>query len=546
MRIISRKLWTGLGAAALLSAAGSAQAAAHIYVPFSVLDNSSTFWTGVWLADVGNLGNPPIQLTNQRLDGTVAGSASNIAVLNDWTLNTTTHEATNVQAQLVVYGIGGHLFKADLHAIAPVQQFSSGSYGELCSLTALDARPFAAARSFVQAVVEPVGSTNTCASGVGTQTWLIPANATGTTAPIMEPSNWSVLGAFTNPSTGAFVRWIVWTGNEVEADTANFGSDTTLLVGPPAGPAPQVVGRLDGDAILRFGSDDGTTHTDSLYHVSMTGSSLSASLSYADASPCAGNTVFSALGDSGAGLLLISNITSSGYGVYTMPSAGGPVTQIYADSSGAVCGTLAGDAPSAGHVAVDITDLTTGNTVATGVNEAGPVSQTPVPLAGGATVTGLVLYTSNGHFWILQDDYTSGTDVFSTLVMDGDGTVIQDYPNTRIRNDRWAGYFTSGVTPGVERDVVYLFGNPGVCSGGSLTAVNTTTFTTTAISGLPADACMSGSFGWQPATVGFVREPAGASPVEVDPVGGKMYLLLGPDATGLFENVAGLGGFPFY
>ncbi len=547
MRKPSNRLWSGIGAFALLCAADSAQAAApHVYVPFSLLDHTGFHWTGMWLADTGNLGDPPIQLTNQRLDGNVQNSSGNIAVLNDWTLNATTREATNVKAQLVVYGVGGHLYVADLHTITPVQQFSNGSYGELCTLTALDAHPFAATRSYVQAVVEPVGSTNTCASGVGTQTWLIPANATSTSAPIVEPQYWSVLGAFTNPTTGAFVRWIVWTGNEVEADTANFSSDSTLLVGPPAGPAPQVLSRLDGNAVLDSVSDDGTTHTDTLYHVSMTGSGLMSSLSYPDTSPCVINGLITAISDTSTGVVLIENNTASGYGLYSAPIAGGAVTPIYADTSGLVCGQLAGDSPSAGHVAVNVTNSSTGNAVVIGVNETGPVSQTPVAIAGSDTLLALVVYTINGHFWILEDDFSSGSDVFNTLVADGDGTAVQSYPNTRIRNDRWGGYFVSGQTPGLERDVVYLFGNPGACGGGSLTAVNSSSFAATPISGLPADACVAASFGWQPATVGYVREPAGTSPIEVDPVAGKMYLLLGPDNTGLFQSVAGVPGFPFF
>lgn len=539
----SNRLWRGIGAAALFSIAGGAAAAGHIYVPFSLLDNTSTFWTGLWLADTGNLGNPPYQLTNQRLDGTVNGSATNIAVLNDWTINATTHEATNVVGQLVVYGVGGHLYKADLKTISPVQQFTNGSYGELCTLTALDERPYAATRSYVQAVVEPVGSANTCASGIGTQTWLIPANATNATAPTIEPANWSVLGAFTNPTDGGFVRWIVWTGNEVVAATANFATQTTLLVGPPVGPAPIVLGRVDGNALLESSSDNGTTHTDTLYHVSMTGSGLMSGLSYPDASPCSGNASLSAVTDSANGVVLIGENTAGGYGVYSAPLAGGAVTQIYADSSGQTCGNLAGDTASAGYVADNATNLVSGQGAVLGVNETGPVTQTPVALAGGGTVTAVAIYTINGHLWITQVD---SNNLFSTLVMDGNGTPIQDYSNTLMRNDIWGGFFPSGQTPAAERDAVYLFGNPGVCSGGSITAINTSSFAATPISGVPADACSSTSFGWQPATVGSVQEPAGSTPAEIDPVGGQMYLLLGPNSTGLFENVGSLESFPFY
>ena len=36
------------------------------------------------------------------------------------------------------------------------------------------------------------------------------------------------------------------------------------------------------------------------------------------------------------------------------------------------------------------------------------------------------------------------------------------------------------------------------------------------------------------------------SPIEIDPVGGKAYQLLGTDPNGLFNNVATLSGYPFY
>jgi len=131
-------------AAGAVMAAGAAQAA-HTYIPFTDEDRTTGRTdTGLWLADTSNLGNPPIQLTNQLLDGPVN---ANIAILDDWTLNAITHLATSVQPKAVVYGVAGHLFKGDLQTIGPVSQFSSGSYQELCSLTALDERPYAAAKA---------------------------------------------------------------------------------------------------------------------------------------------------------------------------------------------------------------------------------------------------------------------------------------------------------------------------------------------------------------------------------------------------------------
>lgn len=555
MRIESRTLWRGLLAAALSTVLGSATAANHpIYIPFTLENNAGTQAQNLWLADTANLGNPPFQLTNQVLDGPFNGSAGNIAILDDWTLNAATHLATNVQPQLVVYGVGGHLYKANLKTIAPVQQFSSGSYAELCNLIPLDQRPFAAAKAYVQALVEPVGSADTCASGTGMQTWLIPANADGTVAPTIEPQNWAVLGAFTDPTNDSFVRWIVWTGNAVAAYKANFSSSTTLLVGPPAGIAPTLIGRVDGNAYLLSGSDNGTIHTDSLYHVSMTASGLAATYSYADGSPCSTGitttgVITSSLPDTANGILLYTEPSSAGYGVYSVPLAGGAPTQIYADGTGSECGAIGGDSVSAGYVGVDEANVPSGFQHVLGINETGPVTQTPVFLAGGVNQFAFLRYAIDGHFWITIQDQSMSPPALSVMVADGNGNVLATYNNARIGDDIWSGYSVPGRAPVIQRDLVYLFSptGGGGCHGGTLTAVDPAAFTTTSISGLPADACSVLAFGWLPASVGFVQEPAGSSPVEVDPVGGKMYTLLGPDPSGgLFLNVANIYGYPFF
>lgn len=538
MCITSKNLWRGLGAAVLLGTAGSAAAAGHFYVPFSQFLNTGGN-QGMWLADTDHLGNPPFQLTNQVLDGPGV-------VLDDWTLNATTHLATNVQPQLVVYGQGGNLYKANLKTIGPVTQFSSGSYAQLCSLTALDERPFAAAKAYVQAIVEPTGSTNSCASGIGTQTWLIPANADSTVAPIMEPTNWTVLGAFTDPTDESFVRWIVWTGNEVDAYKANFGVHTSLLVGPPTGPAPTLISRQDGTMLLLSNSDSGGTITSNLYRVTMTGSGLVASYSYSDSSICVGTSAGGML-DSTAGIVSFALPSNSGYTVNTLSLTSGAPTQTYADSSGNECGVLGGDSVSGGYVGINEIDMTSGFEHVISINEAGPSTQTAVFLAGGDNEFAFLRYTINGNFWIGIQDFSTSPTQFSELVAQGNGTVVQNYSNARIGDDIWGGYDPSGKTPGVERDVVYLFSpNPGVCTGGTLAAVDPVAFTSVNITGIPADACTALAYGWQPASVGYVREGTGSRPVEIDPVGGKMYSLLGPDANGLFENIAILPGYPFY
>ncbi len=537
MRISPRPIFCGLLAAGFMLST-VAQAAGHSYVPFSLVLNSGGS-QGMWLADTSNLGNPPFQLSNQVLDGTGV-------VLDDWTLNPITHFATNVTPQLVVYGQGGNLYKANLKTIGPVAQFSSGSYAQLCSLTALDERPYAAAKAYVQAIVEPVGSANTCASGIGTQTWLIPASADNTVAPIMEPTNWTVLGAFTDPTDESFVRWVVWTGNAVAAYKANFNTSTTLLVGPPTGTAPSVVARQDGTILLLSAADDGTNTSNGLYRVTMSGSGLVSSYNYADTSICVGTSAGGML-DSTAGLVTFALPSNSGYTVNSVSLASGAPAQTYADSSGNECGAIGGDSVSGTYVGINEIDMTTGFEHVIAINEAGPSTQTPVFLAGSSTVFAFVRYTINGNFWIDSQDLSGATPVFSELVAQGNGTPVQSYANARIGDDIWSGYDPSGKTPGVERDVIYLFSpNATPCTGGTLVAVDPVAFTSTSISGVPADACGALAYGWQPASVGYVKEGTGSRPVEIDPVGGKMYSLLGADPTGLFENIAILPGYPFY
>jgi hypothetical protein len=547
MRNSIRLAQRALLAAGLALAATAAQAA-HSYIPFTETLNSGPS-QGLWLADVDHLGNPPFQLSNQLLDGSSV-SSENIAVLNDWTLNATTHQATGLTPQLVVWGIGGHLYKANLRSIQPVQQFSTGSYGELCGLIALDERPYAAAKAYVQAVVEPVGSANACASGLGTQTWLIPANADNTVAPILEPTNWTVLGAFTDPTDGSFVRWVVWSGNEVEAYKANFTTRTTLLVGPPTGPAPAVLARQDGNMVISSPADDGTTHTDSVYHLSMAGSGAVTSFSYPDAAPCvAANIPANGVEmDSSAGVVDLAETTATGYAVYSIPLSGGAVTLAYNDASGVKCGAILGDSTSGSYFSINETDLSSGDSRVLGANEAGPSTQAPNVLAdAGPDGIATTRYTIDGHFWITLFDFSGPTTAFTTVVADGNGTLQQTFNNSRVGDDSWGGFNAAGVAPAVERDVVYLFSpNATPCTGGTLTAVDPAAFTGTNISGVPADACSALAYGWQPASVGYFQEASGSSAIEVDPVGGKAYQLLGADPNGFFLNVAQITGYPFY
>ena len=535
-----QRLFTFLAGIVLLCA-GSASAA-NAYSPF-IFQNTSGQSQGLWLADSAHPGNPPVQITNQVLDGQTGG---NLATFEDWTFDAARHLAVNVQPQFVVYGLGGHLFKVGLSPLTASQQLSNGTYQELCSLTALDERPFAAARAYVQAVVEPAGSTNSCASNVGTQTWLIPVNATAAVTPILRPSFWTVLGAFTDPSTGTFVKWIIWTGNEVDTDNANFTRASTLLVGPPAGPAPSLLSRSDGTAFLLSEVAGPSTISDAWYRLTPTTAALVSSASYANTAPCA--QFETSMIDPATGQFVFIQPNNLGYQAFATPIAGGPASLIYSDSSGNLCGAVEGDTASAGFVTLGESDQTTGLVTAIGLNEAGPATQSKVVLAGGVNSNAFVHYTIGGHAWIDLITFGPGGTQFSTIVADGNGTVIQTYANSRISDDGYDG-FNPGGAPAVDRSIVYLFSpTSGTCTGGTLLAINTGTFAGTNINGLPANACRPLAFGFGPTQIGGMPTGSGGgSPIQIDPAAGQLYFLLGPQPNGSFQNAANpLLGYPFF
>ncbi|HEX4383080.1 MAG TPA: hypothetical protein VH083_09035 [Myxococcales bacterium] len=528
--------------AILLCAVSSGASAATAYAPFTFANSATGQSQGLWLADSAHPGNPPVQVSNQTLDGTTA----NIATFNDWTLDANRH-ATDIQPQLVVYGVGGHLFKVNLSPLTAVQQLGNGTYQELCSLTPLDQHPFAPGRAFVQAVVEPVGSPNTCAQNLGTQTWLIPANATAAAAPTLRPSFWSVLGAFTDPATGAFNKWIIWTGNEIDTDNATFTRASTLLVGPPAGPAPVLTFRLDGTAFIDSQVTAGTTVTDNWYRLTPATAALIASFPYANTAPCA---FFStSMLDAATGTFVIVAPDNLGYAAFTTPIGGGALTQIYSDHSGTVCGAIEGDSASAGFISLGESDVNTGLTTAIGINEAGPATQTKVVLAGGPNSSAFVHYTIGGHDWIDLSTFGPGGTTFSTIVADADGTLVQTYANSRISDDGWSGFPVSGAPSNIDRDVVYLFSPASTvnCTGGTLAAINPSTFVSTNIAGLPANACRPLAFGFGPINLGgLATATGGGSPIQIDPTAGQLYFPLGPQPGGSFLNPAILSGYPFF
>lgn len=507
---------------------------------------------GLWLEDTSHPGSAPIPVTNQILDGVgilSGASISNTAILDDWSYDQAKHEAVNVRPALLVYGLGGQLFSVSLRNPGNPQHFSNGAYSQLCGLTALDGQPYAANSSYVEAFVIPNGSPGSCSTPNSVQTWLIPAGANANTAPTIEPAHWTVLGAFSDAGTGAFVSWIVWNGSQVEADNLHFSSHTSLLVGLPAGPAPAVISQVGQTAFVLSGSGNGVSHTDNIYRITPNSGNTAANLSYALTSPCNGNAGGTTT-DAPSGLVAVVEPTDTGYAVYSLPIAGGAATVIYSDASGTECGTSQGDSVSAARVVLNEFDPTFINPQRLiGVNENGPALQAPVVLVtAAANQTVFAHYTIHGHIWIDVDTFpVSGPIQFAELVMDGDGTVLENYPNARLGDDIWGGFFQGGNSA-IDRDVVYLFMPTGglACNGATLVAVDTSNFGLTNINGVPVDACRTLAYGWVPASIGYVQEPGGVSAISIDPVGGQLYLLTGPQNTGFYTNLSFLPGYPFY
>jgi hypothetical protein len=135
-------------------------------------------------------------------------------------------------------------------------------------------------------------------------------------------------------------------------------------------------------------------------------------------------------------------------------------------------------------------------THAIGVNEAGPATQTKVLLAGDANSSATIHCTIDGHEWINLSTF-SPTTSNTQVVIDADGTLIRTFPNTRITDD------------------------------------------------VPADTCSITAYGYIPASTGGLSRPAGSSPVQIDPVAGHLFQLLGPQTDGTFTNLEQVMNYPF-
>lgn len=520
--------------------------AGNYYQPFSIQLPGGQF-RGVWLADEQAPSNPPIEITNTVLDG--VGQVA--AVLDSWTFNTSTGVSQNVTPSMMVYGQGGHLYKVDLRSPAGAVQFSSGSYDQLCSIQAVDPAPFDPLTSYVYVSVTPSGSGASCNSGLGTASWLIRADANASTAPTVYPADWRVLGAFDGLTDGSFHGYLVAEGSDVHKMDINFSDQGTLLTGITGLDSVNsyVVGQHGDDVFLKASVDSSGTTTDSFYHLTPTGGSLDTAHSYADSATCASISPPNAnVMDAGTGQLIVGEPTATGYALYSVPLTGGAATTIYADASGVQCGVLNGEESSASHVVVNEFNMNDGTDRIVGLAESGPATQTPVLMAqGDAGSYVFVNYIANGHAWVnIVGDLYTATPSFTTQVTDGDGTILATY-SARWANDLWGGFRISD-DPVVERSKIFLYqyNDLASCSGGTLTSYDSGTLTPTNISGVPADACRIGAYGWGPLAIGYLDEPSGDSAVAIDIAGGQLYQLTAPQTDGTYAPLSNLPNYPFY
>jgi hypothetical protein len=515
------------------------------FQPITINENSG-LTQGIWLVNAQSPTDPIIQLTNMQLDGS---AGSNAAIFATWKYNNARQEALKVAPRLLVYGLGGNLYSVDLKNPGVPKQFSNGTYAELCSLTALDGKSYKKASSYLQAVVIPSGSGD-CATGIGTQSWLIPASANNHTAPVVESFGWKVLTAFATLADGTFQGWVVDNGSSVELDDANCNFQSNLLTGLTSGDKVSVLANHGSTVFVLLSHTAGSTITDTVYRMTPGGASSIGSYSYADSTSCVvSGGVGGSIIDAGNNFLAFAEPTDSGYSIYRASLVSGSAVALYDDGSGNECGALPPEEVSAGHVVVNEISPTTGFSRVIGVAESGAADQVPAILATGDANTYLqATYIIDGHAWI--DDYqfpASGPVVYSELVRDGDGTSVATYTNSRRIDDIWGG-FHLGDNPQIDRQVVYLYSpnSTDACNGGTLSAIDPASFGLSPINGLPADTCRVLAYGWDPTSFGHVLEPGGDSIIAIDPNAGQLYVLSIPQSLGSFTNMSYLPGYPFY
>lgn len=527
---------------------GNGRARSHsnaFYQPITIYENNGQS-RGIWLVNGRHPTNPIIQITSATLDGT---ASLNAGIFATWQYRSARQEAVRVAPRLLVYGLGGRLYSEDLLNPGVPQQFSSGSYSQLCSLKALDGQPYQDTTSYLQAVVIASGSGD-CTAGSGTQTWLIPASADSSTVPVIEPAGWNVLTALAGLSDGSFHGWVVDNGSSIELDDAAFNYQSTLLSGYGTDDKVSLLANHGLTVFLDVLHTASATATDTVYRTTASGSASIGSFSYSTVSVCGTNFLAGgAVIDAGNNLLAFAEPTDSGYSVYRANLASGSATALYTDASGTECGIVNLEEVSANHVIVNEGSPTTGYSRVIGVSESGAADQVPAVLASGDAETYVSSpYIINGHVWI--DDYqypSSGPITYSELVRNGDGSVVATYTGSRRIDDIWGG-FHFGDSPQIDRQVVYLYtpNSTTDCNGGTLQEIDPATFVSTEISGVPDDTCGVLAYGWSPTSFGHIRESGGDSILAIDPGAAQLYILSIPQSLGTYTSMSYLPGYPFY
>ena len=527
----------------------TANASVGYDVPLTVVGADGVTASGLWVIDPSNLSAAPLQIVTGALDGSYP---RNMATLSHWQFDAKSQEWLNVTPYLQVYGYQGQLY-ADSIAGHPSHNvpFSNGHYAALCSLEALDTKAHSSGPDFIVATVVPVGVNGSCGTAAVVN-WLIPGDASPSTAPVIEPAGWSVLGAQSDLKNGSLDGWVVSTGSEVDVYDPGFLHAQTMISGIPSGARVLMEGQYGGTVFVIVATAGNGNESDELYAVDLTGISRVYDYSYPLTAPCAGITVpGNREVDESAGLEYFTEPTSQGYAAYALSlSAGSWVPrQIYADTSGTNCGNIVKNGDKlGGHAFIQDAGLN-GNQRVIAVDASGLVTQSAVVLASGDSNQAVTAaYVINGNAWIsLQTNPPDAPQVtYDYIVKHWNGATVVDYPNGQGVSSLWHGTTASGS---IDREFIYVFTpNPQPCTGGSLLAVDPNTFTTVAVSGVPSDTCQLSLYGWAPVPVGDINESGSAKgnrALGLDSGLFQLVPLAAGQSSGQYTSMFSLSSYPF-
>ena len=530
----------------------AANASAGYDVPLTLIGTDGVTASGLWVVDPSNLSAAPLQIVTGALDGAYP---RNMATLSHWQFNASSQEWLNVTPYLQVYGYQGQLY-ADSIAGHPLHNvpFSNGRYGALCSLEALDTKAHSNGTDFIVATVVPAGVNGSCGTA-SVVNWLIPGDASPSTAPVIEPAGWTILGALSDLKKDSLDGWVVSTGSEVDVYDPGFLHAQKMISGIPSGARVLAEGQYGGTVFVMVATVGNGSESDVLYAVAFSGYSRVYNYSYLLTAPCAGITVpGSREADEPAGLEYITEPTSQGYAAYALSLTVGTWVpqQIYADSSGTHCGNVVknGVKPG-GHAFIQDVDLN-GNQRVIAVAAGGPAAQSPVVLASGDSNQAVTAtYVINGNAWIsIQTNPPDAPQVtYDYIVKHWNGVTAADYPNGQGASSLWQGITAAGS---IDREFIYVFAaNPQPCTGGSLLAVDPNTFTTVAVSGVPSDTCQLSLYGWAPVPVGDVNESGSAGSYKGNRALGldsslfQLVPLAAQQSSGQYTSMFSLSTYPF-